>query len=246
MSLISEFFSGFWTYISQLTWFEGITTIFVVLVTFFIGKYWRTVIGKIGEKILGSSKTDMLQYRMFWGLVRDVIQIQIKDECRRAMNENNFAEMVGNEYILYVKDKSKLLMYLIKQHIVNLYPSNVKMRVELDQITNFLNAWQPEFESVIFEIFNEAKKIKRHNVEQLRKLDADFVADVEKHIATNKGSDSCTECLMMIFGKREIVETRKKQIQTIKTQMNVVEHKLIEIQSKLLTFYGDQLNKKSK
>jgi hypothetical protein len=244
--MIAEFFKGFWNYISPFAWWQGLITIFVVLVTFYIGKYWRNVIGWFGERfVLGSNKTDTLQYRMFWGLVRDVIQIQIKDELRRAMHENHFAEYSGNEYTNYVKDKSKLLISLMKQHIVNLYPSpTVKMKVSIEQVMKYLDDWNSDFEDIVFDIFNESKKIKKHNVELLKKIDADFIEEVEDFVTQNPAKGNCTECLMMMFGKREVAESRKRQVQTIKLQMNIVEQKLIELQSKILTFYSNVLNKK--
>jgi hypothetical protein len=246
--MLAEFFKGFWGYVSQLSWIEGLITIVVVILTSIIGKYWKNVFEWIGAKfILNSTKTDTIQYRMYWGLIRDVIFIQVKDNLRRSMIENGFEEFSGSDYTNYVKDKSKLMMSMIKQHIVNLYPSpNFKLKVTMDQIIEFLDDWQHEFEDIVFEIFGESKKIKKQNMEIIRKLDSDFITEVENYakINSNNLNRSCTECLMNLFGKREVVESRKRRVQTLKNQMNIVEQKLIEIQSRLLTFYSNELNKK--
>lgn len=247
--MVDQFFKGFWDYLGNLNWIQALITIVVVILTFFIGKYGKSIFKWITEKILlRSTHTDTIQYRMFWGLVRDVIFIQVKDGLRRAMIENGFEDFSGNEYSMYVKDKSKWFMSLIKQHIVNLYPSpNFKLKVTMDEMIKFLDSWHNEFEDIVFEIFNEAKKIKKQNLEYVKKLDDDFVHEIEAYVQSNKSHEkNCTECLMMLFGKREVVESRKRKVQTLKTQMNIVEQKLIEIQSKLLTYYSELLNQKGR
>jgi len=53
---------------------------------------------------------------------------------------------------------------------------------------------------------------------------------------------SCSDCIMIIFGKREIYETKKRELdKTLKRQMNFAEQKLLTLQSKMINYYSDKL-----
>lgn len=244
MDLISVFFNGFWNYISNFEWWQGLIIIIFILITFFIGKFWKKVIAWIGEKISISS-TETLQYRMFWGILTNATQLLIKDELRRSFKENGFDELNGAEFSNYVKDKHKIVMSMLKQHIINLYPpNNSNLIVSMDEIIKYIDGKNSYYEDLMFNIFTEAKQLKKNGVEIENKIEDDFLKDVEHYVKNNKNTSNCNQCLLILFQKREIYESKKDKIKILKNQMNFAEQKLIEIQADLLNFYSEKINKK--
>lgn len=113
----------FFQYLNGMSWWQGLIVIFIVIFAFAVGKFWRNVITWIGERITGNTKlTTTLQYRMFWGLSNDALNIQMKDEIRRSIKENGFYELNGNDFSQYVKNQTKVLISIFRKHIINLYP----------------------------------------------------------------------------------------------------------------------------
>jgi hypothetical protein len=247
-----SYFKGFWDYLSNFPWWQGLIILICFIITLSIGKFWRNVIsypGSVLNKILywigqklSPPINDTLQYRMFWGLIRDVLNIVIKDEIRRSFKENGFHELSGLEFSLYVKDKSKNFQSMLKQQIINLYPSSkVKMIVSMEEIIKFVNTRNSDYEDIFFEIYTEAKRIKKNADEEFQKIDKEFIDDINLFVQNSRGSLNCMNCLMMLFGKREIYENKKEKVKVIKNQMNFVEQKIIEIQSDLINFYSSKV-----
>lgn len=244
---LSDFAKGFFQFLVNVNyeWWQATILISAVLFVVVVGKFWTQVISWVGDKIdsLFSYKSKTLQYRMFWGLSNDVINIQMKDEIRRSFKENGFSEMSGNDFAQYVKNQNKVLMSILKDYFINLYPSdNRKLSVEMDHILNFIEKKQPHIEDIIFEVYIEAKRIKKQDDKDLLEIDKRFVKEIDKYVNRNNAND-CKNCLVVLFGKREIAENKKAKIKTLKAQMNFTEQKLSEIHSDLISFYSESLNK---
>jgi hypothetical protein len=240
MSWIGEFFKGFWGFIGALAWWQGLIVLVVVMITFFIGKYWKNI-----SKMFGSS-SDTLQYRMFWGLISDAFNIKVKDEIRRSFKENGFHDSSGNDFSIYVKNQSNVLVSILKDHIMNLYPPNSsKMVVNLDEILDYIDKNESVMEDRFFEIYIEAKKLKKYEVDTIATIDKKFEEEIGRFIK-KKTPDDCKNCLIILFGKREIAENKKNKIKTLKSQMNFTEQKLTEIMSDFLTFFSEKISNKNK
>jgi len=239
---IVEFLKGFWSYAETLEWWQSLIILFVMTVTFLLGSFWKKIFTWIGERF--SPKRKQVEYKMFWGLLRDTLHIMIKDELRRSFKENGFYELSGAEFSTYVKDKSKTIISLLKQQIINLYPSaESKTFVSMDDVISYITSKEHEIEDIVFEMFTEGKKCWKHGLSETEKIDDEFVKDIEEFVA-EKTDRTCGDCIKILFSKREIAEYKKSKVKVLKDQMNFAEQKLTEIQSWLINFYNDLLNRK--
>jgi len=239
-----EFFKGFWQYATTLEWWQSAIIIISIVFITIVGKFWTKVITWIGDRFSKQDSMETLQYRMFWGLINDAINIRAKDEVRRSFKENGFSEMEGNDFNQYVKNQTKTIMSLIKNHIINLYPHNCKsVKIKMDDIINYVKGNEHNFDKVIEEIYQEAKRMKIQDRQLLNKIDIEFEKDINSFVESKKQNGECINCFGILFGKREIVENKKSQIKTLKSQMNFAEQKLTEIQSDFISYYSESINK---
>jgi len=236
------FDGGFWNYVANLPTWQGMILIFGIVFIWAVGKYWKNVISWIGKKLSSDGEvSETLQYRMFWGLTNDAINIVMKDEIRRSFKENGFENLSGNDFSKYVKNQSETLLSAIKNHIINLYPpDHRKLKVSMEETVDYVKNTSSKIEDIIFEMYIEAKNIKKHDIEELEKIDAKFGKEIDSF--SKKEHEDCSSCFVILFGKREIAENKKSKIKTLKTQMNFVEQKLSQIHSMLLSFYTKKLN----
>lgn len=236
-----DFIKELFGYVKGFEWWQGLIILFVLMVTFFIGKYWRNVFDLVGIKFYGE-KSDTLQYRMFWGLTNDAINIRMKDEIRRSFKENGFHELGGNQFSQYVKNQSKNLIGILKNHIINLYPPNTKkIIVSMDEILEYIDIKESSFEDFFFEIYTEAKKCKRQDEEAIQEIDKKFEEEIN-NFALEKSHSDCGSCVTVMFGKKLIAENKKAKYKTLKTQMNFAERKLGELHSSLIAFFSEKIN----
>jgi hypothetical protein len=237
-----DFFKEFFKYMSMLEWWQSFLILIVIIVPMIIGKFWGNIIRKIFE-LLNGEKSETLQYRMFWGLINDAVNILIKDEIRRSFKENGFHEIGGNEFSQYVKNQSKNLIGILKNHIINLYPPNSKeMKVSMDDILNYIEKKESEFEDFFFEIYIEAKKFKNQDIDHLEQIDKKFEDEINYFIQQKNHNGDCGSCLTVMFGKKLIAENKKSNIKTLKSQMTFAERKLTELHSCLISFYSEKIN----
>lgn len=246
-----DFLNGLWNYVANFEWWQGLIIIFVVLVTFFVGKFWRNVFEFIGISLTregSAEQNETLQYRMFWGLSNDAINIKMKDELRRSFKENGFHELVGNDFNQYVKNQSKNLISIVRNHIINLYPSNSKGRgiiVSMEEILEEINKKEPFFEDLFFEVYTEAKKFMIQDNNSLNEIDKKFEEEINE-FSKNKTSSDCGSCVTIMFGKKIIAENKKARFKTLKSQMNFSERKISELHSSLISYYSEKINEKKK
>ncbi|MFW6282043.1 MAG: hypothetical protein ACOC1O_04545 [bacterium] len=243
--MISDFFKGFWTYMTTIEWWQALIVIFIIVFTIVVGKFWRNVLIWFGNKWFGDDST--LQYRMFWGLTNDAINIQMKEEILRSFKENGFCELSGNNFAQYAKNQNKIVTSILKNHIINLYPiSKSGLKVNMDDVLNYISIKEAYIEDIIFEIYIEAKRIKNYNDELITSIDAKFEKEIDNYIKRKKSETDCKTCLAVLFGKREIAENKKSKIKTFPAQKNFAEQKLSEIHSDLITFFSEKMNEKKR
>jgi len=243
--MILDFVKGFFGFLktANYEWWQVTILIAVVLFIILVGKFWRNVLTWIGDRLSGG-KSETLQYRMFWGLTNDAINIQMKNEVRRSMKENGFCELSGNDFAQYVKNQSKILLAILKNHFINLYPpDDRRMRIQMEQVLEYLDKKDSKIEDIIFEIYIEAKRMKKQDQEDLDAIDSKFEKEIDNFIKRSNSGD-CKQCFVILFGKREIAENKRDKIKTLKSQMNFAEQKLSEIHSDFLSFYSESLNRK--
>jgi hypothetical protein len=237
---------GFWEYVSNLDWWQGLITIFVVLVTIALGNFWKNIIAWIGKMISGVS-TDTLQYRMFWGLMNDAFLGIVKNEIRKSLKENGFEDLSDTEFDVYIKNKGELINSMIRDHIINLYPpANNRLIVSQEVVLKCLESNKVLIYDKIEDIYLEARKLKKQENEKKFDIETKFVNEINDFVNNEKNNKNCTSCLLVLFGKREIVEQKIDSINILKNQMNFAEQRLSELLSIFLSFYSDKIQDSQK
>lgn len=119
-----------------------------------------TLINGFNEKlnIAKEDKTEIeMEYRLFYGLLRDAL-ISVKNEIRRSFKENGYYELSDNEFNVFVKDKTKVIISMISQHLRNLYPSRGS-GVYISDIIVMLESKQNTFHGYLSDVFVQAKQV---------------------------------------------------------------------------------------
>jgi len=151
--------------------------------TMFLDFYNSKIFNSVAD-----NKTQTTQYRMFWGLIRDALYIRMKDEIRRSFKENGFYHKSGSEFQIYVREQHKNIFGILKQHVINLYPSNIEdLVVNMNEIVKFIVSKKDRLEDIAFEIYTSAKEIKKKIEEDIKELEYKYL---EKKIQFNLEVDN--------------------------------------------------------
>lgn len=245
MGFIENFLVGFWNYVSLLAWWQGAVIIILLILLLVFNKYWKDLLFKICKKFNFLSNNVTIQYRMFWGLVNEGVNQIIKNEIRRSLKDNGFHELNDNDFVQYMKHQRIKLISMFREHLINMYPPiDNKLVVSMDDVLMFLDKIDAEIGSTIFDIYQEAKRLKKLEIQTYDEIDDNFEKDINNFIENQITDLSCKNCLTILFGKREIANIKKDRIVTLKAQMIYVESRLTDIQTKLLSYYSGLLNKK--
>jgi len=124
---------------------------------------------------------EIIQSRLYWGLLFEALEKLVKDEIRRSFKENGFYEISGIEFSQYVKSRSSNIMSIITHHVRNAYPpKGLGMIVDQEYILDYINKLNGFVEDISFDIYVEAKRIKRLALEEVRKIEKEFYEEMDK------------------------------------------------------------------
>jgi len=123
---------------------------------------------------------ETIQYKLYLGLINDALFL-VKDELRRSLKENGFHKKAGLEFSVYVKDKVKQIIYLIEQHLRNLYPM-MGMIVLLDKELENINNNSHKIEDIMFELFADSKVIKNEADLKLKECEEELLKFINKDL----------------------------------------------------------------
>lgn len=123
---------------------------------------------------------EVIQQKLYWGILFESLEKLIKDELRRSFKENGFYDISGAEFSQYVKNQSKRLIELLKQQIRNTYPpSGLGMLVSQQDLLNDIDTKEPKIEDIAFEIYIEAKRLKSVAGQEISKIEEDFEEELK-------------------------------------------------------------------
>jgi hypothetical protein len=131
------------------------------------------------DKLSNSSPYD-LQYKMFYGLIRDSL-VQVRDEVRRAFKENGFYELNETEFSNYVKDKNRRVISMIVNYLRTMYPTS-GVTVESINIITDIEYNSLKFQEILFDVFMNAKKIILEIDSEIKNLRTSFGAWVDEFV----------------------------------------------------------------
>lgn len=118
------------------------------------------------------------QYRLFYGLLKDGL-VSIKDELRRSFKENGFYDLDTKDFELYLKSKTKTLISIITQHMMNFYP-NSEMCVSMDTINTLMNDNLMKLKDIISDVFINGKNVNTDAKRQMDSLTSEFSEELDR------------------------------------------------------------------
>jgi hypothetical protein len=99
----------------------------------------------------------------------------VHDEIRKAFKENGFVEFNNQEFLDYVKGKTKLLISIGREYIRSRYPfENMIVPIEW----RFDRLPEPQIEAAVYDLFSKAKQIKLLANEKIEQLGQEYDKDI--------------------------------------------------------------------
>jgi len=169
------FFKGFWPYVTTFEWWQGLIIIIAVLITFFIGKYWKNVFSVI-ENIFKKGRS-----------CGDCIVILFSKETKHRAGRNNIMGHILEEQMLLASQKIDGL-YL---KLITNYREDIIMKRDADSVVDYITEEKEyslyremlsnAFDMVIKEIRRSMKENGFHDIDG--KLFSEYVKNMSSHLA---------------------------------------------------------------
>lgn len=106
-------------------------------------------------KVEGS---ESVQHKLFYGLIRDALLLA-KNEIRRSFKDNGFYELHDTDFNVFVKDKMRVLMSMLQQHLRNIYPDS-GTALNIQDVIHIIEDNYSKIESIVFDAFAYSKEVK--------------------------------------------------------------------------------------
>ena len=130
--------------------------------------------------ITASGKNVEIEYKFFTELLKDAL-ILVKNEIRRSYKENGYFEMSDSDFSIYIKDKNRLIINLIVQHVKSMYPSQ-GMTVTAYDFQSGLLFMMPQLHEILRECFEYAKDVTAEADRLVVGYQAEFSSWADKFI----------------------------------------------------------------
>ena len=128
-----------------------------------------------------TSEEEIKQTTIYYGLLRDTTWVLIKDEIRRSFKENNFQELGGMEFSVYVKNKFHVLSLMANNNYDNRYPRS-GMVIDTDMRKKLFEQLAPQIEDMLFEVFINAKEVKNVAYKKADELNKKFKEEIDQFV----------------------------------------------------------------
>jgi len=145
-------------------------------------------------KIYGEGKEQeekSIQSAMYCEALKNSL-LSVKDEIRRSFKENGFGQFSEGEYTHYVKDKTKIMITMIRsylnQHYVDTDSTIVHLKKRFDKMDE---KYGRQFESWTFEIFTNAKDLQDETVKKKEKLQENLKKEIDNFIKNERTPQNC-------------------------------------------------------
>ena len=131
---------------------------------------------------------------MYRESLKNAINGCVKDEIRRSFKENGFLEMSEVEFSAYVKQKFGTILSMAREYLLQYYPENENTIVTMKY--RFENMDEQRFESMVFQIFRNAKEVVIDAKDQEKGLLKEFHYSIDNLVNNKTAPD----------GKKIVVE----------------------------------------
>ena len=118
--------------------------------------------------------------------------LSVKDELRRSFKENGFGAFSEIEFSHYVKDKTKIMLTIVRSYLNQHYIDGDGTIVHLkERFERMDESGLRKFEGWSFEVFTSAKDlIEEHRVKKER-LTEEFRSEIDKFVENGQNTTDC-------------------------------------------------------
>lgn len=117
---------------------------------------------------------EIIQTKIYWSIIYESLEKIVKDEIRRSFKENGFHAFNDLEFSVYLKTRQKVIIQLVFQQIINLYPKAAGMLLSQDEIICMSENLLPSINMIIDEMYINAKKIKSESEKEIQKIENQY------------------------------------------------------------------------
>jgi len=124
------------------------------------------------------------EFILYQELLRNSLY-ETKDEIRRSFKENGFHTMNNNEFDEYIKERSKLLLTIAREHIQRSYPMNMIIPV-IERFKRYDTISSKKIDQLIRDMYVNAKEVRCRVEKELEELQTKFIGDVDSLVESKE------------------------------------------------------------
>ncbi len=125
---------------------------------------------------------EIIQTKVYWSIIYETLETMVRFELRRSFKENGFHEMDESSFQMYLNNRHKAIYQIIIQQIINLYPKAAGMLLSQEEILKQSEELIPNINTIIDEIYRNAKNIKLESEKEIKKIENQFQDELEVFI----------------------------------------------------------------
>jgi hypothetical protein len=122
---------------------------------------------------------EIIQTKLYWSIIYESLEKCVKDEIRRSFKENGFHKFNQDSLQIYLQNRHKIIFGMIAQQIINLYPKSAGLILSQDEILEHSEEILLNINTIINEIYLEARKIKIISENEINKIEEEFYKDMD-------------------------------------------------------------------
>ena len=118
--------------------------------------------------------------------------LSVKDELRRSFKENGFGQFSEVEFSHYVKDKTKLMLTMVRSYLNQYYVDNDTTIVHLKERFERLDKTSmQQFESWAFEVFTNAKDLFDDVRDSKKEISEKLKSEIDQFVKNGQNTTDC-------------------------------------------------------
>lgn len=124
------------------------------------------------------------EFILYQELLRNALY-DTKDEIRRSFKENGFHTMNEDDFDEYVRERSKLLLTIAREHIQRNYPMNMVIPV-IERFRRYDTVSSKKIDQMIRDMYVNAKEVRCRVEGELEELQAKFISEVDSLVGAKE------------------------------------------------------------
>ncbi len=118
--------------------------------------------------------------------------LSVKDELRRSFKENGFGSFRESEFSHYVKDKTKIMLTMVRSYLNQYYVDGEGTIVHLKERFEKMDKFHmQQFESWAFEVFTNAKDLIDDTAKKKEQIHNGLKKEIDEFVKNEQNSTDC-------------------------------------------------------